>query len=94
MAVERITKYNVSCTRSSRENDAKTEANAPDNPTPIKPERKSRVSSAELKKPKADDEVNGEATNLLINSEKTAQQQKARSKRDESYRFCSSSNIF
>ncbi|XP_076670177.1 organic anion transporter 3 [Andrena cerasifolii] len=78
MAVERITKYNVCCTRSSRENDAKAEGNAPENPTPIKPERKSRVPTAELKKPKADDEVNGEATNLLINSEKTAQQPKVR----------------
>ncbi|KZC11049.1 Solute carrier family 22 member 3, partial [Dufourea novaeangliae] len=73
MALERIAKYNVCCTRSRREN-AKTEAIVTENTTPIKPERKSRVSSSELKKSKTDSDMKDEAVNLLTNNMESSQQ--------------------
>ncbi|XP_017888539.1 organic cation transporter protein-like [Ceratina calcarata] len=73
MAIERITKYNVCCTRSRRET-VKTNSNISENATPIKPERKSRVSCADLKKSKTDSEVKEEAANLLNTNVDTAQQ--------------------
>ncbi|XP_043593361.1 solute carrier family 22 member 8-like [Bombus pyrosoma] len=73
MAVERITKYNVCCTRSRREN-VKTETNISENTTPVKPERKSRVSCADLKKSKTDNEMKEEAANLLNSNTDAAQQ--------------------
>lgn len=78
MAVERITKYNVCCTRSRRE-DAKAVENALENATPVKPERKSRVSCTDLKKSKTDSEMKEEAANLL-NSNTDAAQQKVQSR--------------
>lgn len=81
MAVERITKYNVCCTRLRREN-VKTEANISENATPVKPERKSRVSCADLKKSRTDSEMKEEAANLL-NSNTDAAQQKVQSKRQK-----------
>ncbi|XP_054004284.1 organic anion transporter 3-like [Hylaeus anthracinus] len=74
MAVERIAKYNVCCTRSRKENKAKPETNAPENTTPVKPERKSRVSCADLKKSKTDSEEKEEAINLLTKVADAAQQ--------------------
>ncbi|CAK9806899.1 Organic anion transporter 3 [Anthophora quadrimaculata] len=73
MAVERITKYNICCTRTRREN-VKTENNVLENMTPVKPERKSRVSCADLKKSKTDSEMKEEAANLLNSNTDTAQQ--------------------
>lgn len=78
MAVERIVKYNVCCTRLRREN-AKTNANVGENAIPVKPERKSRVSCADLKKSKTESEMKEEAANLL-NSNTDTTQQKVRSK--------------
>ncbi|KAK1137916.1 hypothetical protein K0M31_002410 [Melipona bicolor] len=72
MAVERITKYNVCCTRSRRE-DAKAVADVLENATPIKPERKSRVSCTDLKKSKTDSEMKEEAANLLNSNADVAQ---------------------
>lgn len=46
------------------------------NTTPIKPERKSRVTSVELKKAKADENQREEATSLLNRSEPTEQKVK------------------
>ncbi|XP_076624720.1 solute carrier family 22 member 3 [Colletes latitarsis] len=74
MAVERIAKYNVCCTRSRRENDAKPETSVTENLTPVKPERKSRVSCTDLKKSKTDSDMKEEATNLLTNNMDVAQQ--------------------
>ncbi|OAD52318.1 Solute carrier family 22 member 3 [Eufriesea mexicana] len=73
MAVERITKYNVCCTRSRREN-VRTKANVLEDATPVKPERKSRVSCADLKKSKTDSEMKEEAANLLNSNTDTIQQ--------------------
>nr|XP_034187347.1 solute carrier family 22 member 8-like [Osmia lignaria] len=67
MAVERIGKYNVCCTKSRREN-AKTEMSVLENTIPVKPERKSRVSCTDLKKSKTDNELKEEAANLLSSS--------------------------
>lgn len=47
------------------------EACVKSNATPIKPERKSRVTSVELKKAKADENQREEATSLLNRSEPT-----------------------
>ncbi|XP_012153880.2 organic anion transporter 3 [Megachile rotundata] len=73
MAVERIGKYNVCCTKSRREN-SKTEMSILENTTPIKPERKSRVSCADLKKTKTDSEMKEEAANLLSSNVDVAEQ--------------------
>ncbi|KAK9298499.1 hypothetical protein QLX08_008180 [Tetragonisca angustula] len=73
MAVERITKYNVCCTRSRRE-DTKVVADVLENATPVKPERKSRVSCTDLKKSKTDSEMKEEAANLLNSNADAAQQ--------------------
>ncbi|XP_076182407.1 organic anion transporter 3 [Ptiloglossa arizonensis] len=74
MAVERITKYNVCCSRSRRENDVKPETSVPENSTPVKPERKSRVSCADLKKSKTNNDTKEEAANLLTNNTDATQQ--------------------
>ncbi|XP_072752076.1 organic cation transporter protein isoform X2 [Anoplolepis gracilipes] len=70
---ERIAKYNSCCTRSRTENNFVQEACVKSNTTPIKPERKSRVTSVELKKAKADENQREEATSLLNRSEPTEQ---------------------
>ncbi|XP_020280800.1 organic cation transporter protein-like [Pseudomyrmex gracilis] len=72
MALERIAKYNscCCCARSRAEkNREKKRANS--NATPIKPERKSRVTSVDLKKTRTDENQRDEATNLLNGSEPT-----------------------
>ncbi|XP_029161414.1 solute carrier family 22 member 3-like isoform X2 [Nylanderia fulva] len=73
IAFERITKYNSCCTRSRTEDIFVQEACVKSNTTPIKPERKSRVTSIELKKAKADENQREEATSLLNRSELTEQ---------------------
>ncbi|XP_076650708.1 organic cation transporter protein isoform X2 [Halictus rubicundus] len=73
MALERIVKYNVCCVRSHQEN-VKIDEIATENTAPLKPERKSRVSSSDLKKLKTDTEMNKEATNLLPNNMEDMQQ--------------------
>lgn len=78
MALERIAKYNVCCTRlSRREERVKSDGNVLENATPTKPERKSRVSCAELKKSKTDNEMKEEAANLL-NTTDTLEKQNVR----------------
>ncbi|CAL7948202.1 unnamed protein product [Xylocopa violacea] len=77
VTVERIAKYNVCCTRSRREN-VKTETCVLENSTPVKPERKSRVSCADLKKSKTDSEMKEEAANLLNSNTDVTSQQKVR----------------
>lgn len=81
MALERIAKYNVCCTRLSRRGHVKSDANVLENAMPTKPERKSRVSCAELKKSKIDNEMKEEAANLLNSNTTDTLQQKVRSKR-------------
>ncbi|XP_070155649.1 organic anion transporter 3 [Polyergus mexicanus] len=71
IAFERIAKYNSCCIRSRTENIFLQEACVKSNATPIKPERKSRVTSVELKKAKADENQREEATSLLNRSEQT-----------------------
>ncbi|CAL1683212.1 unnamed protein product [Lasius platythorax] len=78
IALERIAKYNSCCTRSRTENIFVQEASVKSNTTPIKPERKSRVTSVELKKAKADENQREEATSLLNRSEPTEQKVKER----------------
>lgn len=81
MALERIAKYNVCCTRlSRREERVKSDGNVLENATPTKPERKSRVSCAELKKSKTDNEMKEEAANLL-NTTDTLEKQNVRSEK-------------
>lgn len=76
IALERIAKYNSCCTRSRTENIFVQEASVKSNTTPIKPERKSRVTSVELKKAKADENQREEATSLLNRSKPTEQKVK------------------
>ncbi|XP_050459079.1 organic cation transporter protein-like isoform X3 [Cataglyphis hispanica] len=71
IAFERIVKYNSCCIRSRPENILLQEACVKGNATPIKPERKSRVTSVELKKAKADENQQEEVTSLLNHSEST-----------------------
>lgn len=71
IAFERIVKYNSCCIRSRPENILLQEACVKNNATPIKPERKSRVTSIELKKAKADENQQEEVTSLLNHSEPT-----------------------
>lgn len=82
MAVERIAKYNTCCIKSRREMAAKAEI-VSENVTPVKPERKSRVSCADLKKSKTDSEVKEEAANLLAKDADTVQQRKDQSEEKE-----------
>lgn len=79
MALERIAKYNSCCCCCTRSRAEKTKSSARDeervrsNVTPIKPERKSRVTSVDLKKARESDEnQREEATNLLNGSEATS----------------------
>ncbi|GAB1861589.1 Solute carrier family 22 member 8 [Camponotus japonicus] len=76
IAFERIAKYNSCCTRSRTENTFVQEACVKSNTTPIKPERKSRVTSVELKKAKADENQQEEATSLLNRSKPIQVEQK------------------
>ncbi|XP_014472019.1 PREDICTED: solute carrier family 22 member 6-A-like [Dinoponera quadriceps] len=69
MALERIAKYNSCCIRTRKEEMAEREACVKSNTTPIKPERKSRVSSADLQRARSDENQREEATNLLNGSE-------------------------
>ncbi|KAL6428462.1 hypothetical protein ACFW04_008613 [Cataglyphis niger] len=71
IAFERIVKYNSCCIRSRPENILLHEACVKNNATPIKPERKSRVTSIELKKAKVDGNQQEEVTSLLNHSEPT-----------------------
>ncbi|XP_033330693.2 organic cation transporter protein [Megalopta genalis] len=78
MALERIVKYNGCCIRSHKEN-VKTEEIETENTTPLKPERKSRLSSSDLKKLKTDTEMKEESTNLLTNDTESVQQKTRKS---------------
>lgn len=67
MAFERIAKYNKGCcTRLRTENVPVHEACVKSNTTPIKPKRKSRITSLDLKRTEQDQR---ETTNLLNESE-------------------------
>lgn len=72
MAFERIAKYNGCCTRLRTENVAMHEECVKSNIRPIKPERKSRVTSLDLKKARTEEDQR-EATNLLNESELVGQ---------------------
>ncbi|XP_031363875.1 organic cation transporter protein-like isoform X2 [Apis dorsata] len=78
MALERIAKYNICCTRLSRREHVKSDANVLENAIPTKPERKSRVSCPDLKKSKTDNEMKEEAANLLNSNTTDTLQQKVR----------------
>lgn len=73
MALERIAKYNVCCIKLRRRRDT-TEEIVPENTTPVKPERKSRVLSSDLKKLKSDTELKDEVTTLLTNNAENIEQ--------------------
>lgn len=73
MALERIAIYNSCCIRLRMKNIPVQEACVKSNTTPTKPERKSRVTSVELKKARADESQREEATNLLNEPEPTKQ---------------------
>lgn len=80
MAFERIAKYNGCCRAGSRAaNAAEQEARAKSNTTPLKPERRSRVTSVDLQKARSDDNRQEEATNLLNGSEPTEQEATSKS---------------
>nr|KAF7423426.1 hypothetical protein H0235_008709 [Vespula pensylvanica] len=74
MALERIAKYNGCCTRIRRENVIEPEPVAKENPTPVKPERKSRVSSVDLKKPKTLEMTTQDEVMKLLNTPDSHQQ--------------------
>ncbi|KAK2580094.1 hypothetical protein KPH14_012374 [Odynerus spinipes] len=81
MALERIAKYNGCCTRIRRENAIKPEPMVKENPTPVKPERKSRVTSVDsLKKSKTVEATTREeeATNLLSRLDSNQQKEQSR----------------
>lgn len=69
IALERIAIYNSCCIGLRTKNIPVQEACVKSNTTPIKPERKSRVTSIELEKARADNNQREEATNLLNESE-------------------------
>ncbi|XP_077256244.1 organic cation transporter protein isoform X3 [Temnothorax americanus] len=69
MALERIAIYNSCCIGLRTKNILVREASVKSNTTPMKPERKSRVTSVELEKARADENQREEATNLLNESE-------------------------
>lgn len=69
MAFERIAKYNGCCTRSRTENVPMHEACVESDSTPIKPKRKSRITSFDLKKARTEQDQREEAANLLNESE-------------------------
>ncbi|XP_071638253.1 organic cation transporter protein [Temnothorax longispinosus] len=69
MALERIAIYNSCCIGLRTKNILVQEACVKSNTTPMKPERKSRVTSVELEKARADENQREEATNLLNESE-------------------------
>lgn len=71
MALERIAIYNSCCIGMRTKNILVQEACVKSNTTPMKPERKSRVTSVELEKARADENQREEATNLLNESELT-----------------------
>lgn len=73
MALERIAMYNSCCIGLRKKNILVEEACVKSNTTPMKPERKSRVTSVELEKARADENQREEATNLLDRSELTEQ---------------------
>ncbi|XP_067214835.1 organic cation transporter protein-like [Linepithema humile] len=68
MAFERIAKYNECCIRLRTENVPIHEACVKSNTTPIKPKRKSRVTSLDLKKARTEKDQREEAANLLNES--------------------------
>ncbi|XP_032686039.1 solute carrier family 22 member 3-like [Odontomachus brunneus] len=74
MALERIAKYNGCCIRTHNEKTAEREVCVKSNTTPIKPERKSRVTSADLQRARSDEKQREEATNLLINGSEPVEQ--------------------
>lgn len=76
MALERIAKYNSCCTRTRTEKMAAGEACVKSNTTPVKPERKSRVTSVDLQRARSDENHREEATNLLNRSEPVEQKSK------------------
>ncbi|XP_011867686.1 PREDICTED: organic cation transporter protein-like isoform X2 [Vollenhovia emeryi] len=71
MALERIAIYNSCCIGMRTKNTLVQEACVKSNTTPMKPERKSRVTSVELEKARTDENQREEATNLLNKSELT-----------------------
>jgi len=68
MALERIAIYNSCCIGLRTKNILVQEACVKSNTTPMKPERKSRVTSVEFEKARADQKQQEEATNLLHES--------------------------
>ncbi|XP_035719739.1 solute carrier family 22 member 8-like isoform X1 [Vespa mandarinia] len=74
MALERIAKYNGCCMRIRREKVVESEPVAKENPTPVKPERKSRVSSVDLKKPKTLEVTTQDEMVKLLNTPDSNQQ--------------------
>ncbi|XP_036145608.1 solute carrier family 22 member 8 isoform X2 [Monomorium pharaonis] len=69
MALERIAIYNSCCIKLRTKNIPVQEVSMKSNTTPIKPERKFRVTSVELEKARADESQREETTNLLNKSE-------------------------
>jgi len=69
MAFERIAKYNGCCTRLRTENLPIHETCVKNNTIPIKPKRKSRVTSLDLKKVRIEEDQREEGANLLNESE-------------------------
>lgn len=74
MALERIAKYNGCCMRIRREKVIEPEPAAKENLTPVKPERKSRVSSVDLKKPKTLEVTTQDEVMKLLNTPDSNQQ--------------------
>ncbi|KAG7196743.1 hypothetical protein KM043_014002 [Ampulex compressa] len=69
MAFERIAKYNACCSKSGKRITVKSVGSFKENIIPLKPERKSRVTSVDLKKANTNDETKNEVTNLLTKTE-------------------------
>lgn len=80
MALERIAKYNGYCTvYRTRTKTAEREVCVKSNTTPVKPERKSHVTSVDLQRARSDENQREEATNLFVNrSEPVAKRQKGK----------------
>ncbi|XP_014601881.1 PREDICTED: solute carrier family 22 member 8 isoform X1 [Polistes canadensis] len=97
MALERIAKYNGCCMRIHRENIIKPEPVVKENPIPVKPERKSRVSSVDLKKSKTLEVTirrQDEVTKLLSSPDSNQQKDQSRNSIDQtSKKRLSSMNV-